>query len=315
MSKLLKLVLLALILGIGLLAWTHVPLKLSVNTERPIPAQWPRANPPAGMYITAFATGQMQAGQAFAYRGGSFLKENESAMDVVMVRHPKGNLLIDSGFGSDVDAHVAGTPWLMRTLAKYQLIAPVGGQLRAGGYPLDRIKGVVLTHAHWDHVSGLPDLPGIPVWTNAAERTFIEKGGKHSALARSFGDAIQYRIYEFNEGVYMGYERSLDVYGDGSIVLVPMGGHTPGSTGVIVTLPSGKLFFFVGDIVWTREGYERPAERPFMARHLVGEDGAAVRSEVVHLHRLHNQFPQLTIVPAHDRRQFAGIARFPAVTQ
>ena len=223
--------------------------------------------------------------------------------------------LIDSGFGSDVDAHVAGIPWLMRTLSKHQLTSPVADQLRAGGYPMARIKGVVITHAHWDHVSGLPDLSGIPVWTNAAEREFIASGSEHSALIRSFGDTINYQVYQFHKRAYMGYERSHDVYGDGSIVLVPMGGHSPGSTGVFVTLPSGQKFFFVGDIVWKREGYERPAERPLMARNLVGEDGAAVRKEIVHLHRLHKQFPQLSIVPAHDRRQFSTIESFPAVTQ
>ena len=315
MGKLIKLILLLLIIGLGLLAWSHAPIRLEVTTERSIPGELPPANPPAGMSLSVLATGQMQAGQAFAYRGGSFLKENESAMDAALIQHPRGDLLIDTGFGRNVDAHVATTPWLMRTLAKYQLNGAVADQLADGGYPLEQLKGVIITHAHWDHVSGLPDMPGIPVWANKAERDFIHHGGEHSALARSFGDAVSYRHYEFSDGPYMGYESSLDVYDDGSIVLVPMRGHTPGSTGVFVNLPSNKRYFFIGDIVWAREGYERPAERPFMARNMIGEDGEAVRSEVVHVHRLHNKFPQLTIVPAHDRRQFAGMAAFPAVSR
>lgn len=315
MAKLLKFLLLILVVIIGLLAWSHAPIKLEVTPERELPAELPAAQAPQGMSLSVIATGQMQAGQAFAYRGGSFAKENTSAMDAVLVKHPKGDLLIDTGFGREVDAHVASTPWLMRTLAKYQLTGSVADQLPKQGYALDQLKGVVLTHAHWDHVSGLPDLPGIAVWVNADERRFVNEGGEHSYLARSFGDSIQYQIYEFKDGPYMGYDSSLDFYGDGSIVLVAMGGHTPGSTGVFVTLASGKRYFFIGDMVWVREGYERPAERPFMARHLVGEDAAEVRREVVHLHRLHKKFPELTLVPAHDRRQFKHIAAFPESTR
>jgi glyoxylase-like metal-dependent hydrolase (beta-lactamase superfamily II) len=235
-------------------------------------------------------------------------------MDAALIHHPKGDLLIDTGFGRDVDSHVTTTPWLMRTLAKYQLTAAVADQLKAADYRSAQLKGIILTHAHWDHVSGLPDLDGTPVLINAAERKFIDQGSEHTALARSFSDTVNYQLYDFSDGAYMGYAKSLDVYKDGSIVLVPMSGHTPGSTGIFVTLPSGKRFFFIGDLVWLKEGYERPAERPFLSRDLVGEDGAAVRKEIVHVHRLHNKFPELTIVPAHDRRQFAGIAGFPEAT-
>lgn len=313
MGKLLKLILLLLVIGIGLLAWSHAPIKLEVSAERNIPANLPKASPPVGMAISVIRTGQMQAGQAFSYRGGSFLEQSESAMDVVLIRHPKGDLLIDSGFGRDVDAHFETTPWLMRSMAKYELNAAAADQLK-DAYDLSKLKGIILTHAHWDHVSGLPDLAAHAVWVNAAEHKFIQAGGEHAKLAHSFGDSINYQVYSFDGGAYMGFASSLDVYDDGSVVLVPLTGHTPGSTGIFVTLPSGLRFFFVGDLVWAKEGFERPAERPWMARHLIGEDAAAVRADIIHVHRLHNKFPALTIVPAHDRRQFTGIAAFPETT-
>jgi N-acyl homoserine lactone hydrolase len=47
---------------------------------------------------------------------------------------------------------------------------------------------------------------------------------------------------------------------------------------------------------------ELPAERPWLARRLVDSDEAGVRDALVRLHLLQRAVPQLTIVPAHDRR-------------
>src|SRR5256886_12936692 len=44
---------------------------------------------------------------------------------------------------------------------------------------------IFITHAHWDHVSGLPDLAGVPVWMNAEERAFVASGSKMTDLMRS----------------------------------------------------------------------------------------------------------------------------------
>jgi N-acyl homoserine lactone hydrolase len=45
------------------------------------------------------------------------------------------------------------------------------------GYDQKSLRAILLTHSHWDHVSGLPDFPGVPVWVTPQERAFISKGG------------------------------------------------------------------------------------------------------------------------------------------
>jgi len=65
---------------------------------------------------------------------------------------------------------------------------------------------------------------------------------------------IRYEEYGFEEGPYLGFPYSHDVYGDGSIVVVPAPGHTPGSVIIFVTLHSGMRYAFVGDLVWQLEG-------------------------------------------------------------
>ena len=91
-----------------------------------------------------------------------------------------------------------------------------------------------------------------------------------------------------------------------------MPGHTPGSVGVIVSLPSGKRYIFIGDTAWAKEGVDWPAEKPWMPRRIVDTDPGLVRDWLVLLHALQKQHPTPIIVPAHDLRVHQKIAKFPA---
>src|SRR6516162_3303919 len=43
-------------------------------------------------------------------------------------------------------------------------------RLKAAGYDPKALHAILLTHSHWDHVSALPDFPGVPVWVTPQER-------------------------------------------------------------------------------------------------------------------------------------------------
>jgi glyoxylase-like metal-dependent hydrolase (beta-lactamase superfamily II) len=299
----------ALLACVSVLLWTFTPRRLPVSGE-PL-GELPGAHPPAGMTLSALPTGSMRSRAAFAYRGGSFTERRDFTMTAVLVHHPRGDLMIDTGYGRDFAAHARTLPWLMRALSTSTSTAPAADQLAAGGYELRRLAGVLLTHAHWDHVSGLPGLRGIPVWMNPEERRFVESGAPLAALMRSFG-AADVREYAWEGGPYLGFSRSHDWYGDGSVVVVPAPGHTPGSVIVFVALPSGARYALVGDLVWQREGLDLPAERPWLSRLLVDEDPAEVRATISRMAAVHARFPDLVIVPAHDARAAAELPRFPA---
>jgi N-acyl homoserine lactone hydrolase len=190
---------------------------------------------------------------------------------------------------------------LMQLMSRYERETPAVEQLRAAGIEPASLMGVVLTHAHWDHVSGLQDMPGVPVWVTQPELAFINSDHEATTLARSFGD-INYQTYAFSGGPYLGFPASLDVHGDGSLVLVPVPGHTPGSIIAFVTLPEGRRYALVGDLVWQREGVEIPAERPWLSADMVDHDMVGVRQWIVHMHHLSRLMPDMVVVPAHDRR-------------
>ena len=214
------------------------------------------------MAIYHLPTGTYETRAALAVRGGSFRDKRHFAASAVLVRHPKGDLLIDAGFGAHLDAHVAMLPRLVR--APYRAGRTVREQLDAAGYDRGRLLGVLLTHSHWDHASGLDSLPGTPIWMNANEQRYAaeDPDGK---VFRSVSQGHEVHEYGFTKQPYLGFASSYDVHGDGSVVVVLAGGHTTGSVIVFVTLPSGRRYAFIGDLTWQIDGIRRRVERPLAA--------------------------------------------------
>jgi len=300
-----------LLVALGLLALSFRGVTLAVDTAQPA-AQLPQPMRTEGVSLHAIKAGLMGSSAAMAYRGGRFGDHREFGMGAILVHHPLGCLLFDTGFGKDVDQHVKTTPLLMRLTSSYTKEATVAEQLTAAGIGPDQLLGIVLTHAHWDHVSGLPDLLDVPVLVDQQELDFIRTGGSVTALARSFTDT-PWRVFRYSGGPYAGFDRSLDLFGDGSVVLVPAGGHTPGSVIAFVTTSAGQRYALVGDLVWQKEGVDLPAERPWLSRRLVDSNPRRVRELLVQLHQLQQANPGLVIVPAHDRRVWDALPPLTAV--
>jgi N-acyl homoserine lactone hydrolase len=279
-----------------------------LDAPLPLTAPLPSASPPAEMSVVHLPTGVTHRSAAFAYRGGSFTDHRDFSMSAVLVKHPRGDLLIDTGFGRDIDNHFAKMPMLFRAITSYEKTRSARDQLEATGYDFKRLRGIVLTHAHWDHVSGIPDFPGVPVMVTAEERSFIDTGGALTVVVREM-PKVQYEPYAFEGPPYLGFAKSHDVYGDGSIVIVPAGGHTPGSVVVFVTLPNDARYAMVGDLVWQREGITEREERPWLQRTLGDADAAGVRENILRMSAIAAKYPSIVLVPAHDARGFAQMSQ------
>ena len=181
---------------------------------------------PTGTYVTR---------AALAVKGGSFRDQRHFAANAVLIRHPKGDLLVDAGFGRDVAAHVAMLPRMVR--APYETSGTAAEQLDATGYDRSRLLGVLVTHSHWDHVSGIGDLD-VPVWINAQEREYAARTrtGRCSAgsppVWRSTSTPSPARPTWASQRV------STCTVTDPSMIALA-GGHTSGSVVVFVT-PAGR---------------------------------------------------------------------------
>jgi len=80
----------------------------------PVSDPLPQPSPPTGMAVCVLKTGVNHRSSAFAYRGGSPWKKWDSVLNAVLVRHPQGDVLIDTGLGRMIPSQFEQMPLLFR---------------------------------------------------------------------------------------------------------------------------------------------------------------------------------------------------------
>ncbi|WP_165673743.1 MBL fold metallo-hydrolase [Metapseudomonas otitidis] len=262
-----------------------------------------------GLRFALVKTSSAETLDAFTVEGGQWTRTVPVNHTAVLIQHHAATLLLDTGLGRQVDAQFeTDMPWWDKPLFKYQTVTPARDQLDRDGLRIDRI---LLTHAHWDHASALADFPEVPVWAPWAEIDFSHIATPPAVLPSQFTHGVRWQPFEFEPTPYMGFDKSLDLFGDGSVVLVPLTGHTPGSVGVFLTLADGRRFFFTGDTSWRLEGFTGPNEKFWVSRRMVDNDREGTRAQLQRVHDLIQADPALSVVPAHDAAVQDRIGYYP----
>ncbi len=251
--------------------------------------------------------------ECVAVRGAGFTRI-DIAYSAVLVRHPRATFLYDTGLCNDISLYLANQPWLFRnTLASFALEQSLSGHLRLLG--LERgIDFALLSHLHWDHVSGIPDIPGVPLRVNRVEYEAARLGllDASQALVRRLMCNNPLEFFDFTGPAYEGFRASYDLFGDGSIVLVPLPGHTAGNTGMFINRSNGPRLLLLGDAAWVSANFERPATMHRLIWNTVTSDDATARQTLIHLHHFAQAHPEIALVAMHDAAAQAQFARVPA---
>lgn len=270
------------------------------------------ATPRATVTLTALPQATQTAPAMVVAEGARRPVRLALGMTSFLVVHPRGRFLVDPSMCSDVhDRVLPALPGPLRVFAAPD--RPVAGIVdvlaRVGREP-DDIDFVLPTHLHWDHVAGLLDLPtALPVRTLPVERAFALEGAEPPlGVARLPLTDRTVDTYELDGPPVLSFERSHDLFSDGSVVLVDLAGHTPGSVGVLLALRDGQRVLLAGDAVWHGLQVQLLREKaPFPGR-LVDADRDAAFAAV---HRLHALPPDIAVVASHDRIAASAWAPLP----
>jgi N-acyl homoserine lactone hydrolase len=110
---------------------------------------------------------------------------------------------------------------------------------------------VVLSHLHYDHCGGLAQLPAADVYACRSELEFAAAPPaeqRNAYWAEDFASVAPERL-RLTDG-------EQDIAGDGSLVIVPTPGHTPGHVALLVRLRHNRLLL-AGDAAYSLEAIRR----------------------------------------------------------
>lgn len=254
--------------------------------------------------VTFLRCGHVTLPEFLVVRGALSAAPHVNAYSAVLIRHPQGTFLYDSGFCRDIYTFLRGQSLFFRTfLGSFVFEQAVSSHLQQLEVKPDDLDFVLLSHLHWDHVSGIPDLPGVPLYINRVEydaaRSRVSRSSTPELIWQLMGDNPR-ELFDCTGPAYMGFRSSYDLFGDGSLVLVPLPGHTPGNTGLFINRASGSRLFLVGDAVWSMENYVRPATMHPILWSMFTSDDASARQTLIDLHRFYHRHPEIPVIGMHD---------------
>jgi N-acyl homoserine lactone hydrolase len=219
---------------------------------------------------------------------------------VHVVRHPtRGTFLVDTGVTRQLveDPSGAGVSWVVKKamhLEKLKVRTDTATLLRRE----PPLAGVLLTHLHLDHVSGMRDVPhDTPIYAGPGEttdRAFINllvRGTIDNMLAGQ----EPVGVLPFNADPSGNFAGVLDLFGDGTVFAILVPGHTVGSVAYLVRTPKGPVLL-TGDTCHTRWGWDHGVEPGSFS-----SDRAQNAASLANLRALVARHPSIDVRLGHQR--------------
>jgi len=184
-------------------------------------------------------------------------------INAYVIEHRDGLVLFDTGQDrasvTDPGYFPGGiTGVLYGRLARFE-ISP-DQTLTAGldrlGYAARDVKTAVLSHLHQDHIGGLAELDHAEIVVSQAEwDTLSSPLPAMRGLMRRHIDLPGLRWHRIEpeptgDPDLAPFPAGHDLSGDGSLVLLPTPGHTPGSMSLLVRRPGLPPLMMVGDVTY-----------------------------------------------------------------
>jgi glyoxylase-like metal-dependent hydrolase (beta-lactamase superfamily II) len=180
----------------------------------------------------------------------NFKREELEEVDFVnvsyLIVHPRGTLMFDAGAVEDSHFKADGSPVIEGIMSASKPLLP---QLQAAGYRPSDVTYFALSHYHSDHTANANAFANATWIVQQAERDFMFADSPQGIVQ----PATYNRLRDAKTKVLDNED--LDVFGDGSVVVMSTPGHTPGHQVVAVKLANAGTVVLGGDL------YHYPEER------------------------------------------------------
>ena len=252
--------------------------------------------------------------------GGRWAAIDFPALAALLLHPTAGPILYDTGYAERF--WPATTPFPERI---YRWITPVhlpeeerlATQLGRLGIALGDVRKVLISHLHADHVAGLRDLPGAGFLALRGDVLACLGRTGWQALRRGFLPALlppdfpaRLALVDERPVVDLGpswapFESGYDLLGDGSLVGIPLPGHSPAQLGVLLRTTDGRPVLLAADSCWSARAWREGRMPSIVARPLFADWGD-YRRTLAGLRQLADRQPELAIIPSHCAETLAS---------
>jgi glyoxylase-like metal-dependent hydrolase (beta-lactamase superfamily II) len=217
-----------------------------------------------------------------------------------LVRHPtEGDLLIDSGFDASFSRSGHGN---FGGLARFVDIGrqhpghDTAALLRGLGVDPARLKRILLSHLHSDHTAGLPGLPrNVPLLAGPGATAGYET--MWYAPYDHLAGVEEIQTLDLTRAGESALGPAVDLFGDGSVVIVSTPGHAAGNLSFLLRARGGPVLLTC-DASHTHEGFEQGVAPGKVA------DRAAADTSLARLRTFIAANPEVRVFAGHDARGF-----------